>query len=271
MASVKFMLSLIALYYFQAITGGVETPLSWDEARRECKTKNKILSPLKSIQRNVETHFRSNRSVWTANYDLNLGCNKSTGFCESLHIEQIPKSEHYEGLCENDFPVTVSSKYFQIGSNNTFKGTCKRGIPVDLFDMTELGHAIKEMEVNTNYWINSTNIAPDSFVRHCMLYTRYRKRAGNYEHLTKTDCREKYPFMCSEGDSYGTVISKITFLNNVDLTTQAVLKTNQSEVNSSEKGGFGGTVTAIILAVGMLFIGLVVILVIYRKKLSFFN
>lgn len=63
-----------------------------------------------------------------------------------------------------DFPVTGISKHFQIGSNNTFKGTCKRGIPVDLFDMLELGHAIKEMEVNTKYWINSTNIGTYTFL-----------------------------------------------------------------------------------------------------------
>ncbi|XP_063420034.1 uncharacterized protein LOC134705201 isoform X2 [Mytilus trossulus] len=264
MSSVRFKFILITLYYFQAITGGFEKSVSWKEAKRECKTMYKILSPLKSVQRYLETNNWTTRSVWTSNYGLNLGCNRTSGFCSRLYIEQIPKSEHYEGLCENDYSVTGIGTHFQIGSNNTFEETCIKGFPVDVIDMSALRHAIEEMEVNTKYWINSANIAIDSFVLHCMLYIRYQNRTGNYEQLTKTDCREKYPFMCIEGDSYGTVISKMTFPNNVDLTTQAVLKTNQSEVNSSEEG----TVTAITLTVGMLVIGLVVIFVIYRKKLS---
>ncbi|XP_052094145.1 uncharacterized protein LOC127730100 isoform X6 [Mytilus californianus] len=284
MSSVRFMFILIILYYFQAIAGGFEKPLSWKEARSECKTKNKILSPLKSVQRNLESHFRSSRSVWTSNYGLNLGCNSSTGSCESLYIEQIPKSEHYEGLCQNDYSATGIQTHFQIGSNNTFEGTCRTGIPVDVINMLTLSRAIKEMEVNTKYWINSTNIATDSFVLHCMLYTKYPNRTENYEQLTKTDCGQKYPFICSEGESYGTVISKITFRNSddhttkapitfqnsTDVTTQAPLKTNQSGVNSFD-GGIAWNVTAITLSVGMLLIGLVVICLIYRGKLSFGN
>ncbi|CAC5389655.1 unnamed protein product [Mytilus coruscus] len=213
MSSIRFMFILTILYHFQVFAGGFEQPLSWREARSKCKTRNQILSPLKSVHGELEHHFRSIKYVWTSNYDLNLGCNST------------------------DSPVTGIPNHFQIGSNNTFEGTCRTGIPVDLINMLALSRAIKEMEVNTKYWINSTNIATDSFVLHCMLYTKYPNRTGNYEHLTKTDCGGKYSFMCSEGDSYGTVISKLTFLNSAELTTQAQMKTNQSGINSSD-GGF---------------------------------
>lgn len=80
----NLILLLFEIYHLD----GFEKPLSWEEARRECKRQNKILSPLKSVRRNLDTHFRSIRSVWTSNYGLNLGCNISTGREIKIYVER---------------------------------------------------------------------------------------------------------------------------------------------------------------------------------------
>ncbi|XP_052094110.1 uncharacterized protein LOC127730098 [Mytilus californianus] len=257
MSSFNFVFIFIVFYNFVSIVDGFEKPLSWKEARRVCNRSNKILSPSKSALQELKSHYRTNKSVWTSNYVLHLGCNRSTGFCPGLYIEKFPQNESYLGLCQHDSSVTASQNKtsFQIGFKSDYERNCRKGNLVDIINMATLHIAMEEMKWNTKYWINSLSLNIDSFVVLCMLFNKFPNRTGNYETLTSTACKEKYAFVCSEGHHYGTVVSKLNILNHNDFTP----KINQSRFSHYDDGAkffqISGAVSMVVIVFGLIIIG----------------
>ncbi|CAC5389653.1 unnamed protein product [Mytilus coruscus] len=254
MLSVRFGYIIIFLCHFQAIiVDGFEQALSWEKARDKCNTYNQILSPLKSITKNLKNHYRSVKSVWTANYGLHLGCTNDTGFCPGLKIEQVRRNESHQGICKQNSSVT------QITTKNSFERACKNGNLVDIINMVTLSKAMEKMEINTTYWINSISIDPHGFVLFCQLYTNVPNKTEKNELIVSSnDCKSKHEFICSGGDGYGTVISKIQVPNYTDPSFIPLWKKNKSGVNSDDGGIFfqiSGTVSTIVIVFGLIIIG----------------
>ncbi|XP_071156203.1 uncharacterized protein [Mytilus edulis] len=254
MSSFNFVIILIVFYNFVSVVA----KSSWLEARSKCKTQNKILVPNKIVQRELESHYRTNKSVWTSDYVLHLGCNISTGVCPALYVEQVLKKESYLGLCKKDSSATVSQtkSIFRIDFNSHYESTCREGSLVNISNMEALHNVIEEMTWNTTYWINSINLDPESFVLQCMLFTKYPNNTGNSKTLTASACREKYEFICTKGEHYGTVISKQKVPN--DSIPVQLWKKNQPGYTSNDGTKFfqiSGAVSLVVIVFGLIIIG----------------
>ncbi|XP_063420035.1 uncharacterized protein LOC134705202 [Mytilus trossulus] len=259
MSSFNFVILLIVLYNFVSVVDGSEAK-SWVEARNKCKTQNKILLPNKTVHQQFEHHYRTNKSLWTSDYILNLGCNNSTGVCSGLDVEQVLQNESHVGLCQQDSSATVSQtkSTFRIGLKRHYERTCREGSLSNISNMNTLHNVIEEMSWNTNYWINSINLDTDSFVLHCMLFTKYPNRTGELTRLTASACRKKYDFKCIKGDHYGTVISKRKLPNNIDSTPVQLWEKNQPGYMSDDGTKFfqiSGAVSLVVIVFGLIIIG----------------
>ncbi|CAC5389650.1 unnamed protein product [Mytilus coruscus] len=239
---------------------GFEKPLSWLEARSKCGTQNKILLPFKAVHPKLEHHYRTNKSVWSSDYILQLGCNDNTGFCPGLSIKQVPQNESYLGLCQHDSSVTVSrtNNSLRVGFKSDYERKCREGSLVDINDMATLHDVIEEMTWNTKYWIYSINLDTESFVLQCMLFTKYPNGTEIKKTMIASACRKKYKFVCTEGDDYGTVISKIKLPNNTDNTPVQLWKINQPGFYPDDGTKFfqiSGAVSMVVIVFGLIIIG----------------